>query len=756
VGVESDLAALRDALRSYDFGDVLGRGSWGTVVAAHHRGLNRAVAIKWLRPELVDDAEARARFNAEAQVLASLDHPHIVRVYDYVEVDDVCALVMERLPGGTIADRARVGPIPPQAGCAYALAALHGLEHAHHHGVLHRDVKPENLMLAADGRLRVTDFGIAAIVGDKAERLTQTGITLGTPAYMAPEQLAEPDRIGPYTDVWSTSAVLYELLTRQVPYAARTTLHAALLARATEDPTPILDVTPELPPRLADAVMTGLARDLDERYTTCHEAAEAIDAAATDAWGAEWLSRTGIPLQRTPARSNPSMATGVVPVAKPERDEAPVRPSPRRLRRAVWLPVAGLLAAGGVVAGIALSGGSGHTPEPSHIGGAPPATLPAAPPGWGQQLLAGLATTDSDASAKQIGTGSFAFGVFTGDPATNRDFRSGHGAAPAAAQVRSLLKDGATPYLYTYTLRTTGHFNDDQTGDGLLKIMKSDSLMAAYWQSTIELLKELGSLDRALPLVVDPSVAAIVQPTTTDNDPQKVYTSVAASGVPQLSGIPNTFSGWAQAWVRLRNTLAPKVQLGWAVESYGVGDYLIPNRPSASVLAQYGGALQSFYGGLGTHFDFLDYTVGYGDGAKVAPANVARAEDLTVLRQWVADMVNATGLRVVLSGIPMGNTLMRAVNNKPYHWQDRWAQLMLDQTQFQGLVGLRNAGVIGLVFGYGYGSPDFTCACDAAQDGTTNPAPKGTAQRPSLSADDDGGYLVNRLKAYAAAGRVTV
>ncbi|HVS68470.1 MAG TPA: serine/threonine-protein kinase, partial [Mycobacteriales bacterium] len=146
--MDGNLGALSSALPSYEFGEVLGHGAWGTVVAAHHRALNRSVAVKWLRRELVDDAEARSRFNSEAQVLAALDHPHVVRVYDYVETDEVCALIMERLPGGTIADRARLGPLPPQTACAYALAALHGLEHAHQHDVLHRDVKPENLMLA--------------------------------------------------------------------------------------------------------------------------------------------------------------------------------------------------------------------------------------------------------------------------------------------------------------------------------------------------------------------------------------------------------------------------------------------------------------------------------------------------------------------------------------------------------------------------------------------------------------------------------
>ncbi|HVT65733.1 MAG TPA: serine/threonine-protein kinase [Mycobacteriales bacterium] len=758
--MDGDLGALRSALPSYDVGAVLGRGAWGTVVEARHRGLNRSVAIKWLRPELVDDEDARSRFNAEAQVLAALDHPHVVRVYDYVEINDVCALVMERLPGGTIADRARLGPLPPQTACAYTLAALHGLEHAHHHDVLHRDVKPENLMLAGDGRLRVTDFGIAAIVGDRSQRQTQTGIALGTPAYMAPEQLTEPDRIGEHTDVWSTSAVLYELLAGQVPYEPQPTLHAALLKRANEDPRPVTGFVPDLPPRLAEAVMKGLARTIENRFPTCLDAADAIDAAAFDAWGSDWLARTGIPLQRTPPRQRAG-ATGAVPLipAKPTKARPPKSPRPRSRRRLALASLAAVVATGAAGGAVVVTGNNPFASKSPHAAAgakSAPDALPPVPAGWGDHLNAGVAVP-SVTSVAEFGSGALDSYTFTGDPVAGADFRSLAGSAPAATQVQDIQATGAVPYLSTYMLRTTGHLNDDQSGKGVLKILRSPKLMKPYWESTIELLKELESVGKPVFLVVDLSVPANVQ-SAGGNDPRAIPAAVDSSGVTELRGLPNSFAGWAQAWVTLRNSLAPQVKLGWSVDSYGVGDYLIPNRPSDPVLAQYQQAFKEFYGRLGTKFDFIDYTVGYGDGAKIGPEYVARPSDITTLQHWVADMVSATGDRVVLDSIPAGNTVMRAVDNTDFHWQDRYVQFLLgDDPQSRArLTGLRDAGVMGLLFGPGYSAPEFTCPCDSAGDGKTDPPASGTSVIPSYSADDDGGYLAQRLTAYAASGRLTL
>src|SRR5206468_1353191 len=152
--------------------------------------LQREVAIKRLSPDLLREADARERFAAEARLLASLDHPHIVRVHDFVEEEEVCAFVMERLHGGTLGDRLAGRRVDPAWAIAVTLGALHGLEHAHRQGVLHRDVKPDNLLFGDESHIKVADFGIAKVVGAQGARLTATAAAIGTPAYMAPEQVS--------------------------------------------------------------------------------------------------------------------------------------------------------------------------------------------------------------------------------------------------------------------------------------------------------------------------------------------------------------------------------------------------------------------------------------------------------------------------------------------------------------------------------------------------------------------------------------
>src|SRR5918998_2886192 len=163
MAIEQQLIA--DALPAYDIGDVIGQGGCGVVGAARHRQLHRRVAIKQLPRAVAADVAVRKRFTAEARVLASLDHPHVVPVYDFVEREDLCLLVMEQLPGGTVRERATTTGFPATGAVAVCLACAAGLNAAHVRGVLHRDVKPENMLFAASGTVKVTDFGIAKVLG---------------------------------------------------------------------------------------------------------------------------------------------------------------------------------------------------------------------------------------------------------------------------------------------------------------------------------------------------------------------------------------------------------------------------------------------------------------------------------------------------------------------------------------------------------------------------------------------------------------
>lgn len=286
-------AEIEAALPDYEIKQELGRGAMGIVYLGRHRHLDRPVAIKSLPAAFAADQAVRDRFVSEAKVLASLDHPHVVIVHDFVDRDGQCLLVMEELPGGTLWDRFVGQGMTPPIGTALAVAASAGLAHAHERGVLHRDVKPENLMFSGDGQIKVTDFGIAKVVNGAAQMATVDGSVIGTPAYMSPEQ-ANGEGVGPGTDVYATATMLYELLSGRLPFASADSPMAMLVKRLTDDPPPITDIAPHVPAGLGDAVMHGLARDAGDRPDDIESWAIEIAGAAAQAWGPDWLDSTGV------------------------------------------------------------------------------------------------------------------------------------------------------------------------------------------------------------------------------------------------------------------------------------------------------------------------------------------------------------------------------------------------------------------------------------------------------------------------------
>lgn len=325
--------ALRQALPGYEVAEEIGRGGFGVVWAAVHLQLGRAVAVKQLAPELAADPDVRRRFRAEARVVASLDHPHIVPVYDYVEHDGLCLLVMERLPGGTVRTRHRAGGLSPEGACAVAVAAASGLHHAHRRGVLHRDVKPDNLMIAGSGIVKVADFGIARVVAGTESLMTRTGSILGTPAYMAPEQVLGA-ALGPPADVYALGVVLYELLAHRLPFSEDGGAMAVLYRRVNDDPMTIGDACPALPASVADVVMRALARDPLDRFPSTAAFVADLMAAADAAWGQDWLSRAELPVVVPP----PSDEATAVPIPTAVAPPSAAEPSPvgRRGDSAGW------------------------------------------------------------------------------------------------------------------------------------------------------------------------------------------------------------------------------------------------------------------------------------------------------------------------------------------------------------------------------------------------------------------------------------
>jgi tRNA A-37 threonylcarbamoyl transferase component Bud32 len=235
----------------YDLGDRLGRGGMADVFRATDRVLHRQVAVKVLR-ETADSETDRARFTSEARTLARLSHVNLVMVLDAGMTTDQPYLVMELVEGSTLSERVHAGPVAPDELAAIGAQLAEALAYAHGQGIVHRDVKPGNVLLGSNGRVKLADFGIARLIGDTV-RHTQTGTAIGTAAYLSPEQVRGDD-ITPAADVYSLGLVLLEVLTGERAFPGTPTESA--LARLNRDPQ-LPDTLPEPWRRLLGAMVSG-------------------------------------------------------------------------------------------------------------------------------------------------------------------------------------------------------------------------------------------------------------------------------------------------------------------------------------------------------------------------------------------------------------------------------------------------------------------------------------------------------------------
>jgi serine/threonine-protein kinase len=264
--------------RTYVLGDELGRGGMGALYVARHRRLRRDVAVKVLHAAFATHELALARFFREAEALARVRSPHVVQVLDALRVPDGRpALVVELLEGEDLQARlARVSRLSVDEALALAIELCRGLTAAHAAGVVHRDLKPSNVFLdARAGVAKLIDFGVAHLDGDAA--LTRTGTVVGTPAYMAPEQVRGSAGVDGRADVYGVGAVLYRCLTGRAPYegSTPTAVLSAVLERAPEPPRAI---APELPAEVESLVMRAMSRDPETRFSSADELAEACRA----------------------------------------------------------------------------------------------------------------------------------------------------------------------------------------------------------------------------------------------------------------------------------------------------------------------------------------------------------------------------------------------------------------------------------------------------------------------------------------------
>ncbi len=271
-------------LGKYRIMEPLGRGGMAQVYRAYHPQLDRYVAIKVLRSDLVEEAEFLARFRREAQSVANLRHENIVQVYDFDTQAQLYYMVMELLEGDTLKVRlneyrARGEQMPIGEMLRITLDILHGLAYAHSEGIVHRDIKPANILLTRRGQAVLTDFGIAQIVG--GTQYTVSGALMGTLAYMAPEQGLE-GKASIHSDIYSLGIVLYELLAGRPPFDADTPL--AILMKHVNDPLPLpRTIYPGIPEPFERVVLKALAKNPDDRYQTAEKMIQALEAAAVEA-----------------------------------------------------------------------------------------------------------------------------------------------------------------------------------------------------------------------------------------------------------------------------------------------------------------------------------------------------------------------------------------------------------------------------------------------------------------------------------------
>jgi eukaryotic-like serine/threonine-protein kinase len=335
----------------YELEELVGTGGMSSVFRAHDTQLERRVAIKILHAHYADDPEYLERFRREARAVARLSHPNIVTVIDRGDDDGRQYIVFEHVEGENLKELVlRAGRLPVRRALELALAVADGLAFAHDHGLVHRDVKPQNVLLSREGEVKVTDFGIARSLHVE-HGVTQTGTVLGTGEYLAPEQ-ASGKSVSPATDVYSLGVVLWELLAGDVPFVGENFV-AVALRHVNEPPPSLRERRPDVSPRLEAAVERALAKDPARRFPSMAAFAEELRACLAEAEG------------ETPAPAD-DIAHTLVTAPRPIRPPARVRPRhPRRSRRRpLTYALLVLMAAGAAFAAVVLLGGGSHHGRP--------------------------------------------------------------------------------------------------------------------------------------------------------------------------------------------------------------------------------------------------------------------------------------------------------------------------------------------------------------------------------------------------------
>ncbi|WP_314778969.1 Stk1 family PASTA domain-containing Ser/Thr kinase [Actinomyces massiliensis] len=372
----------------YEIRDLIGRGGMAEVHLGYDKRLSRIIAIKLLRSDIAGDPTFQARFRREAQSAAALNHPTIVAVYDSGEEEittpngstrSVPYIVMEYVEGHTVRELLGDGEaVPIPEAVEITTGVLDALEYSHRAGIVHRDIKPGNIMLTSTGAVKVMDFGIARAMEDSSATVTQTHAVVGTAQYLSPEQ-ARGEIVDARSDLYSTGCLLYELLTGQPPFTGDSAV-AIAYQHVREIPKPPSSLAADVPESLDRVVLKALAKTRDDRYQDAAHmrtellAAErgmAVSAPATDTW----QSTTAMPSATAPSPAVPAPPPSAAPPqAGPEKAAEDKRP---RRRWWVWLLLIILLILAGTLIGMFASGRfPGGKPSPTPSPTATAATVP--------------------------------------------------------------------------------------------------------------------------------------------------------------------------------------------------------------------------------------------------------------------------------------------------------------------------------------------------------------------------------------------
>ncbi|MBN1311496.1 MAG: protein kinase [Anaerolineae bacterium] len=263
-------------LGQYEIGQQLGQGGMATVYLARQKSIGRTVAIKVMPQHFLHDPTFLQRFEHEVKVIAALQHPRVLPVYDYGQIENRPYIVMAYMSGGTLADKIHEGPLPLEQIVKLTEQIAEGLDHAHRKGIIHRDFKPSNVLLDENGNAYLADFGIAKI-SESTAQLTGSAI-IGTPSYMAPE-MAEKRDITPAVDVYALGVALFQMLTGQYPFQGDTPIRV-MMAHASDPIPDVRGTRPDLPETITAVVNKAMAKRPEDRYTTASDLAKDLQQAA--------------------------------------------------------------------------------------------------------------------------------------------------------------------------------------------------------------------------------------------------------------------------------------------------------------------------------------------------------------------------------------------------------------------------------------------------------------------------------------------